>query len=736
MRRLLRRWDGALGPWALLVALALLLFWPLFLGRPHLVPFHVFAGDPALAGLDVKADRPDWRTYDPAPVTVQYAEKSLVARALGQGELPLWNPYNGLGSPLLADGQSQPLAPFFLPFLAWPNPWVYSLVLVAQLIFGGIGMERLLKALGCGPWARAVGAAAFAFNPYTLKYLAYCNVWAYVWFPWVFWAAWRMAADPRAWRGFAVAVALMGMSGHPEEAFMGAVAGFLFYAIQAWARGGAPALWRPSSLLGPAAALGLSAWWVLPFLEWVRGSWSPRMGGHAPIPYDPAACFLLASELLWLPALLALAMAGGRSRLVALGFVPPLLWALVLLFPWPAALQRIFDLGFMSGRYSRSLAWFALTALAGLGMEAWLAGRVRGWVKWAGAPVFPAWAALALWAMAAGAGRGGNAGLPRVPLAGAPAAGSVAVWVLVGAGLAIWLLPEAWQERHRPLLASALAAVVLGGTLLSPPGAWASWNGSRPRLAPALGENPPGTGRVWLPHDGLRVTLTPSLSALFGLRDIRYVSPLTPRRMKTLAGDVRLGFLGFLDWRPDVMDFAGVAMKWEAEGLALRALPNPRSLPRGFWVPSAHRAAGPEDALRQALSDGAWRRTAFLESGSVAASAPSAAGAPLSRVEARTAVVIERCDASVWQVNCPAGGWFILRDLFWPGWRATVDGARAPILAADGVFRAVAVPAGHHQVAFEYLPVTFLTGVLVSLVVIVFLGIDRLRLGRAWWRRV
>ena len=164
----------------LLVALAFCLFWPLVFGRAHLVPFHILAEDPALEGLDTAATRPDWRTYDLAPLTMFYAEKSLVAAGLRRGELPLWNPYNGLGTPLLADGQSQPLAPFFLPFLAFPNPWMYSLCLVVQLLFGGLGMDRFLKALGVSPLARSVGAALFAFSPFALKYMAFSNVWAAV----------------------------------------------------------------------------------------------------------------------------------------------------------------------------------------------------------------------------------------------------------------------------------------------------------------------------------------------------------------------------------------------------------------------------------------------------------------------------------------------------------------------------------------------------------------------------
>ena len=44
----------------------------------------------------------------------------------------------------------------------------------------------------------------------------------------------------------------------------------------------------------------------------------------------------------------------------------------------------------------------------------------------------------------------------------------------------------------------------------------------------------------------------------------------------------------------------------------------------------------------------------------------------------------------------------ILADRFDPDWSVEVDGAAGALLRADGVFRAVEVPAGHHTVRFRY----------------------------------
>ena len=47
-------------------------------------------------------------------------------------------------------------------------------------------------------------------------------------------------------------------------------------------------------------------------------------------------------------------------------------------------------------------------------------------------------------------------------------------------------------------------------------------------------------------------------------------------------------------------------------------------------------------------------------------------------------------------------GYLILADLYYPGWRARVDGQAAAILCADTVFRAVRLEPGEHLVSFTY----------------------------------
>ena len=72
--------------------------------------------------------------------------------------------------------------------------------------------------------------------------------------------------------------------------------------------------------------------------------------------------------------------------------------------------------------------------------------------------------------------------------------------------------------------------------------------------------------------------------------------------------------------------------------------------------------------------------------------------------DARAEVIRYTPDRVVIDADSRDGGFLVLTDQYYPGWRASVDGKPAPIYRTDYLFRGVRLPPGRHRVAFEYRP--------------------------------
>jgi hypothetical protein len=80
-----------------------------------------------------------------------------------------------------------------------------------------------------------------------------------------------------------------------------------------------------------------------------------------------------------------------------------------------------------------------------------------------------------------------------------------------------------------------------------------------------------------------------------------------------------------------------------------------------------------------------------------------------------TARIVARSNTSVTiDATLPWPGFVVLNETMYGGWQATVDGAPAPVLVANGFVRAVEAPPGEHTIEFRYSTPGLKEGVLLS----------------------
>jgi hypothetical protein len=77
---------------------------------------------------------------------------------------------------------------------------------------------------------------------------------------------------------------------------------------------------------------------------------------------------------------------------------------------------------------------------------------------------------------------------------------------------------------------------------------------------------------------------------------------------------------------------------------------------------------------------------------------------PAEASAGRARIVSWRPDRVEIETDSDLGGMLALHDIYYPGWIAEIDGARAPILRADVLFRGLEVPAGRHRIVFRFAP--------------------------------
>jgi hypothetical protein len=203
-----------------------------------------------------------------------YNWESFNRWALGQGQLPLWNPFMFSGFPALADLQTELFYPPSIVLRWLPIPAYFTVLTALHMAVAGIGTFGLSRFLDVGRAPALVGAIGFMLGGvYAPKidggFLPLIGVWA--WFPLGIWLAIVTTRSRSALPviGLSCVLALQFLAGQPQSTLYTFGATSLYFVVtagQLWrAAGLRPALsCLLKGVLAFVLALGLSAVQLVP----------------------------------------------------------------------------------------------------------------------------------------------------------------------------------------------------------------------------------------------------------------------------------------------------------------------------------------------------------------------------------------------------------------------------------------------------------------------------------------
>lgn len=113
-------------------------------------------------------------------------------------QMPLWNPYNDGGVPMLANPESRVLAPGFLLTLVFGEVVGPKLEIPLHQLLGMLGAALLLSSFGIGAAGSLAGGLVFALNTWFSIHLAVGHIWALnlAYVPWALWCQRRSVDSP------------------------------------------------------------------------------------------------------------------------------------------------------------------------------------------------------------------------------------------------------------------------------------------------------------------------------------------------------------------------------------------------------------------------------------------------------------------------------------------------------------------------------------------------------------
>jgi hypothetical protein len=194
--------------------------------------------------------------------------------------------------------------------------------------------------------------------------------------------------------------------------------------------------------------------------------------------------------------------------------------------------------------------------------------------------------------------------------------------------------------------------------------------------------------------------------------------------VETAWQDARLdaSLLGLFNGRFVVAEFDLPSLALREQFAESRVYENERALPRAFLIANAQSVSGWQDAQARLGAGFDPTQGALVEGDLILDGPPGWQEAQISFFSPNRVVV----HADVQRVAL-----LVLSEVYYPGWRAVVDGIEQPVYRVNGVMRGVVLEPGAHTVVWSYRPASLCWGIAISLVAL--LGL--VGAGVATWAR-
>ncbi len=212
--------------------------------------------------------------------------------------------------------------------------------------------------------------------------------------------------------------------------------------------------------------------------------------------------------------------------------------------------------------------------------------------------------------------------------------------------------------------------------------------------------------------DLFQVAMLPNANMLVGVSSVNNYDPFVPGRyarwMESLENLNNFQFEQLLD----LMGVSVIEQVYEVRELGVEYV-NRGNQKLFRWVPCSIFVDSGDAAWEQVFSEQInFDEKVVLEGESFS----SSSSLDCSSVGGVVKLESSHPNEKIIQIKSDQSGWVVISDVWYPGWKAWVDGLPVPVLRANYLFRAIEVDQGEHQVVMQYLPMEFYLGCLLSLV--------------------